>query len=204
MILAFAGLLALMFLFGCLGTGPTPPIPNQTNQTKIIPPTPSNISTNNNTSIVPTIPGSQNQTNATGSNQTNANETAQNQTSPSAPEPAPQEPEGILFAGGKYSLVLDDISIVPENDKPCGIFSIRDTNRARARNESTENVSGPDPVARPATEDPTDTILGKMVICKDQSRYWTDPNGNRYRILILDIAPGYTQESKWARAIIYG
>lgn len=43
---------------------------------------------------------------------------------PPEPEPLPETPAGLRFGG--YLLVLDDVSVIPTSDEPCGIFSILD------------------------------------------------------------------------------
>ena len=67
--------------------------------------------------------------------------------SPPANETPPEEPEpskGWHF--GPHILVLDDVSVIPNSDEPCGIFSIRDAS--------------------------DDTVLDKKIICPGESAYW--------------------------------
>ena len=70
------------------------------------------------------------------------NQTPANQTPPTEPEPEP--PAGWHF--GPHILVLDDVSVIPNSDEPCGIFSIRDAS--------------------------DDTVLDKKIICPGESAYW--------------------------------
>ncbi|MEW6723052.1 MAG: hypothetical protein AB1324_07350 [Candidatus Micrarchaeota archaeon] len=124
------------------------------------------------------IPANQtNETNITGSNETPAPE-EQPPEDGSPNEVESQMPKGIIFGGGRFSLVLDDISVVPVSDEPCGIFSVRDA------------YSG--------------EILDKMLICPGDSQNWAAPEGKIYRILVTKVAAGYTFEEKWAKVYIYG
>ena len=98
-------------------------------------------------------------------------------TNQSAPVVSPQIPEGILFGNSSYLLVLDDVSVVPVSDEPCGIFSIR------------HSADG--------------SVIEKLFICPGDSQYWTSEEGNSYRIYVVKVAAGYTQEEKWAKVLIF-
>lgn len=86
--------------------------------------------------------------------------------------------EGIPFANGSYILVLDDVSYPKGSGDSCGIFSIR-----YASDKS---------------------ILDREIICPGDSQYWKSPEDDLYRIVVGDVAAGYTKDIKWAEVIIYG
>lgn len=91
---------------------------------------------------------------------------------------APQNPKGLLFGDGKYLLVLDDVSVIPSSEEPCGIFSIRNA---------------------------TDySVYEKMLICPPESESWTSPENHIYRIKVLKVAAGYSGGGSWVDVIIYG
>ncbi len=109
-------------------------------------------------------------------NTTNVTPPQDNATEPEAPpEPAPEE-AGLAFGGGRSALFLDDVSVVPVSDKPCGIFSIRYANG---------------------------TLIEKTFICPGDSETFDAPEGT-YRIFVQDVAAGYTKGARWAKVIIYG
>ncbi len=83
--------------------------------------------------------------------------------------------QGLVFDDGKYSLVLDDVSLMQA--KPCGIFSIR-------------NMNG--------------SIMDGMVICPTQSQTWIAPDGHEFRIRADDVAAGYSKQAMWANVEIFG
>ncbi|MDD5340285.1 MAG: hypothetical protein PHV13_03475 [Candidatus ainarchaeum sp.] len=82
-------------------------------------------------------------------------------------------PAGIQF--GNYSLVLDDVSIIPSSSEPCGIFSIA--------------ANG--------------TVVDRFVACPGQSRTWIAPDGHAYRIFVKKVAAGYGG-TEWADVTIFG
>ena len=118
--LAFASFLVVL---GCVSQ----PIENKTNETNISPPSVNVTAPPAN--ITPIISGNITETpesptpNITITNQTDPEEP---QTPEVPPEEIPEKPKGLAF-GGKYLLVLDDVSIIPTSDEPCGIFSILDS-----------------------------------------------------------------------------
>lgn len=99
-----------------------------------------------------------------------------NETNVTEPELPEQEMEGIPFAN--YLLVLDDVSYPTTSAEPCGIFSI-----VHAENQS---------------------IADRLIICPGDSKTWVGPDGHGYRILVKEVAAGYTKESMWADVIIFG
>lgn len=99
-----------------------------------------------------------------------------NETNVTEPELPEQEMEGIPFAN--YLLVLDDVSYPTTSAEPCGIFSI-----VYAENQS---------------------IADRLIICPGDSKNWISPEGHGYRILVKEVAAGYTKESMWADVIIFG
>lgn len=88
------------------------------------------------------------------------------------------KPKGLVFGSGKYMLVLDDVSIIPNSEEPCGIFSVRN-----ATDYSTYE---------------------KMLICPPESQEWTSPENHIYRIKVLKVAAGYSGQENWVEVIIYG
>jgi hypothetical protein len=122
-------ILAMILLaFGCVSA----PSENITNEKNVSPPL--NVPPENLTPITsgnitetpePPPPNLTNQNNIT--NQTNKTGETNAPVVPGVP-PAeiPERPKGLAF-GGKYLLVLDDVSIIPTSDEPCGIFSILDS-----------------------------------------------------------------------------
>ena len=76
---------------------------------------------------------------------------------------------------GGFRLVLDDIVFL--DNENCGAFSIK-------------YVNG--------------TVFDKLLICERQSKYWTSPEGYRYRIFVVKLAPGYSGAETWADVRIYG
>ncbi len=77
---------------------------------------------------------------------------------------------------GNYSLVLDDVSIVPSSSEPCGIFSITALNGS---------------------------VMDRFVVCPPQSRTWIAPDGHAYRIFVKKVAAGYGGV-EWADVTIFG
>jgi len=107
----------------------------------------------------------------------NITDTMQN-TSNQSNETVPQsKPKGLLFGDRKYLLVLDDVSVIPNSDEPCGIFSLRN-----ATDYSTYE---------------------KMFICPPESQEWTSPDNHTYRIKVIKVA-GYSGGANWVEVIIYG
>jgi hypothetical protein len=77
---------------------------------------------------------------------------------------------------GNYSLVLDDVSVIPSSSEPCGIFSITAVNGS---------------------------IADRFVVCPRQSRTWIAPDGHAYRIFVKKVAAGYGGV-EWADVTIFG
>ncbi|MFN7991104.1 MAG: hypothetical protein U0R44_03005 [Candidatus Micrarchaeia archaeon] len=115
------------------------------------------------------------------------NGTAPQATANATPAEAPGNPgpnqtgepakAGLPFAGGKYRIVLDDVSTIPTSAEPCGIFSITDQ---------------------------TGSVLEKMLICPPDSETWTDQDGRTFRIRVLKVAAGYSHQVTWAQVIVVG
>ena len=83
--------------------------------------------------------------------------------------------EGLEF-GESYVLVLDDLSL--DKPEPCAILSIYEL-------ESKENIQ-------------------QVKICPGEEYYWTNPEGQQYRIKVIETAAGYSYGAGWANIIIYG
>ncbi len=177
--------LAMLLLLGCIRqpTENPAPAPNATvpaqNQTP--PPrqnetgvqsTPQTESVINESNLTILNPGVGNVSSP--GNGTLSNATLPNVTGPSAPENATARRPVLPF--GNYSLVLDDVSIIPSSSEPCGIFSI---------------VAGNGPV------------MDRFVICPRQSRTWVAPDGHAYRIFVKKVAAGYGGV-EWADVTIFG
>jgi hypothetical protein len=168
---AFLAFVLLILAFGCISQS-NENLTNKTNETKtnitppVSPPPAQEISSGNITES-PTPPLPVNTTNQT------------NQTNQTAPE-VPPEPEkkGLAFGGGRYLLVLDDASLVPTSEEPCGIFSIR----------LASDYS----------------VLDKTIICPGESDTWFDEAGHGYRIFVVKVAAGYSGSGSWADVRIYG
>ncbi len=179
-------LLALMLLLaGCVHEGPS------ANESASLPPPPNQEPGQGDAGAAPEISGnlsapSQNESGFPAQPEENLTNASTNGTSPAAPNAgAPQNQSGqnesgaaggLQFAGGNYSIVLDDASIIPVSSEPCGIFSIRDREGA---------------------------ILEKLLICPGESEYWQGPGGQTYRIFVVKVAAGYSG-GKWAQIIVYG
>lgn len=84
------------------------------------------------------------------------------------------EEERIPFGGGNYLLVIDDV--VWYGDESCAAVSIWNTE---------------------------DILLKKDVICPGSDYYWVSPERRKFRIVVTEVAAGYSGES-WAKVIIYG
>lgn len=84
-------------------------------------------------------------------------------------------PERIYFDNGNYALVIEDI--VWYGDEECAAIKIADA---------------------------ADSTLKKDVICPPEDYYWTTPEGHRYRIVISEVASGYSSGESWAKVNIYG
>ncbi|MFH0884696.1 MAG: hypothetical protein V1861_03220 [Candidatus Micrarchaeota archaeon] len=173
-----------ILLVGCLGANPEQPqLPNESAPPPQPAPQPSAQQANQtsepfvsgNITALPETPAA-NATNAS-DNQGGNNTTTVAPIPPERP-PQPEKPEGLLFANGSYSLALDDVSVIPTSEEPCGIFSIR----------------------HPANG----TVIEKFFLCPGESQNWESPEGGSYRILVVEVAAGYTKEAKWARVIIFG
>lgn len=85
-----------------------------------------------------------------------------------------KEGNGIKFGG--YALLLDDVVIYGPDQ--CAVIKIFDNGLA--------------------------TVLHEGVVCKGKDYYWIAPDKHRYRILITEIAAGYSNNSIWAKVFIYG
>jgi hypothetical protein len=96
----------------------------------------------------------------------------------SAQPASPAEAPGLEFGNGSYRIVLEDLSVIPASEEPCGIFSIRSAG------------SG--------------DVLEKIFICPGDSQQWVGPDNHSFRILVVETAAGYTKEARWARVIVYG
>lgn len=145
-------------------TVPNPPAEQGANITAppSVPPAPTEASAN--ISAPPTLPHTPT-TNETGPADS-ANGTA---------NPAPEQ-DGLSFGNGSYFIALDDVSLVPTSQEPCGIFSLH----------SSEGE-----------------LLDKLFICPGQSETWEGPDGASFRILVVKVAGGYAG-TKWAQVIVYG
>jgi len=86
------------------------------------------------------------------------------------------EKEADALQFGKYILMLDDVTIVGSEN--CASIRIFDS--------KLEN------------------LLHQGLACKGKDYYWTAPDKHRYRILVTDIAAGYSNNSIWAKVFIYG
>jgi hypothetical protein len=107
---------------------------------------------------------------------------------PGADSEAPERPQNasgpdgsetggaLAFAGGNYTIMLDDVSIIPVSTEPCGIFSLHEKDGS---------------------------LIEKLLICTGESEYWQSPGGGTYRIHVLKVAAGYSG-NKWAQVIVYG
>jgi hypothetical protein len=194
--------LAAMLIFGCAGGGQQPGANVSTQGGAVIPAQPPpQQSSGNLTQLPPPAPANPpGGGNAAAGNLTPQGGTA-NGSQPGATPPAPQppgnetnqapqnasnatspaqgaiQPEGLPFPGSNYSLYLDDVSLVPNAQAPCGIFSIRD---------------------------PSGAVMDKLLICPPDSEYWTSPEGHMYRIRADEVAAGYTKTANWAEAEIFG
>lgn len=93
-------------------------------------------------------------------------------------EPPVSEPEGILFANKSYLLVLDDVSVPTSAKGSCGIFSVK----------YPSNLS----------------VVDRFIVCSGESQYWVSPEGKSYRMVVVEVAAGYTKDVNWAEVIIYG
>lgn len=85
--------------------------------------------------------------------------------------------EGLYFGNGSYVLVLDD-AVLPAYEGTCGLFSIK-----YASNYST---------------------ITQFIECPAGSETWISPDGHEYRIMVVEVAAGYTKEALWAEVIIFG
>jgi len=84
-------------------------------------------------------------------------------------------PERIYFDNGNYALVIEDV--VWYGEKECAAVKIADS---------------------------ADSTLKKDVICPQEDYYWTTPEGHRYRIVVTEVAAGYSTGESWAKVNIYG
>jgi hypothetical protein len=167
----------IVLLFGCV----SPPAQNQTapgQNGSAIPAPQAEEEIIGNLTEPPPAPSPANLTNETLPANETLNGTAGNETAQSPGEPPPERPEGLLFAEGKYLLVLDDVSVIPSSEEPCGIFSIRNA---------------------------TDySVYEKMLICPPDSQTWTSPDNHIFRIKVIKVAAGYSGGGNWVEVIIYG
>ncbi len=190
--------IALILLSGCAQqpqAPPSPASPGQNISNASQPAVPAQITGNITQNPAPPPGALANQSaNATSpSNTTNTTANATNTTLPengtannTAPSPGngtnassanQTVPSGLRFPDSSYTLVLDDVSLIPNSQGPCGIFSIRDQNGS---------------------------IMDKMLICPPESVYWTAPDGHLYRIRVEKVAAGYSTQENWAQVSIFG
>lgn len=161
--------LATLLLLGCIQQPPVNPAPNATapEQNQTPPP-------HQNETGVENVPQNEsviNESSITAQNLSAGN--ASNITFPNATANATAQRPALSF--GNYSLVLDDVSIVPSSSEPCGIFSI--------------TANG--------------TAVDRFVACPRQSRTWIAPDGHAYRIFVKKVAAGYGGY-EWADVTIFG
>lgn len=152
----------------------TPNTPPQVNQSEPAAPE-QNLSSGNITKNPAPPPSALNQTNST--NVSNSINSSVSTPSNATNSTVPQRPSGLDFAGGNFTLVLDDVSLVPNAQGPCGIFSIRDRNGS---------------------------IIDKLLICPPESQDWVAPGGHLYRIRVEKVAAGYSTRENWAQVSIFG
>jgi hypothetical protein len=161
--------LAMMLMLGCIQLPPESPAPATPNATA-----PAQNQTSQNGTGVQNAPQNEsviNESNITAQNPGAGN--ASSITFPNATANATAQRPALPF--GNYSLVLDDVSIVPSSSEPCGIFSI--------------TANG--------------TVVDRFVICPRQSRTWVAPDGHAYRIFVKKVAAGYGGD-EWADVTIFG
>ncbi|MCK4319025.1 hypothetical protein KAW38_00450 [Candidatus Micrarchaeota archaeon] len=48
------------------------------------------------------------------------------------------------------------------------------------------------------------TVIDKAIICKGEDIYWVSPEGQGFRVKVLQVALGYSTNTSWANVIIYG
>ena len=92
-----------------------------------------------------------------------------------------KEITGLFFGNGRYVLILDDI--VLDETKPDGACAA-----IRIVQLVGDSAKG----------------LGKEKVCKDADVNWVSPEGRIFRIRLIKIVPGYSQQSKWAEFRIFG
>ncbi len=167
-------------LFGCVGEGPSQPAaPNQSNQTV-------HASSNGTNATGPVPPVSPPETN-TSANLTAPNATgnatspelngsAANETGTAGVANATRNVSGIVFGGGQYVLVLDDISVA--GTQPCALLSVYYASNA--------------------------SQITKLDVCQGESQNWISPEGRIFRIVVLKTAPGYSENALWAQVEIFG
>lgn len=86
-------------------------------------------------------------------------------------------PVGLEF--GNYSLVLEDLLLQAGPDRvSCASLAIYDAVNA--------------------------TRLDRLVACPRENAYWIAPDGHRFRIVVYQTAPGYTNSEKWAQLAVFG
>ena len=90
-----------------------------------------------------------------------------------------EEISGLIFGNGQYTLLLNDIAI-------------------------DESASGGACALIEIVETETLNSLQKSRLCKGTDYTWVSPDARRVKFRLLDIAPGYSQEAKWANIIIFG
>ncbi len=176
--------IALILISGCTQS-PASPGQNISNASQ--PPVPAQATGNitQNPAPPPGALAGQNNTTASANNTNVSAPPPANSTNNTVPSPGADNtssanqtvPAGLQFPESNYTLVLDDVSLVPNSQSPCGIFSIRDANNS---------------------------ILDKMLICPPDSEYWTAPDGHLYRIRVEQVAAGYSTEQNWAQVSIFG
>lgn len=91
------------------------------------------------------------------------------------PNVAEKEYSGIEF--GSYTLLLEDLA--PRGTEYCALVKIVKISGAQMQEFS------------------------RAQICPGESYYWVSPEQHRYRIKVIETAPGYSNNAAWANIIIY-
>jgi len=83
----------------------------------------------------------------------------------------------LTFGNGEYLLILEDIAIGTGNEIDCGLFRIIYSSDLQE--------------------------IKRLIICSAQETLWISPKGDSYRIKVVNVAAGYSKNSRWASVIIY-
>ncbi len=181
--------ISLLIASGCAQQVQAPSAPASSNQTTATnqpsppsqPAVPAQTTGNITENPAPPPGALANVTNMTGPSGTNASqnppENPANTTPGNGTNYTANPPPGLNFPESNYTLVLDDVSLIPDSQGPCGIFSIRDANGS---------------------------IIDKMLICPPESQDWVAPDGHLYRIRVEKVAAGYSTQENWAQVSIFG